>query len=383
MPPPDHQDDPGAEQPFISHLIELRDRLIRMLVAVLLAFLVLFPFANDIYTYVAAPLMAHMPEGTSMIATQVASPFLTPFKLALVAAVFLAMPYLLYQFWAFVAPGLYQHEKRLALPLLVSSIALFYVGMAFAYYVVFPLVFGFFTATAPEGVAVMTDISAYLDFVLALFFAFGIAFEVPIAAILLVAAGITTPESLVSKRPYVIVGAFVLGMFLTPPDVISQTLLAVPMWLLFELGVWFSRYFTRPGTDDEPGDAPAPSPPAGGGGPTPAPADGGAQPAGAVVVGADISGGDPYDRDRFRPMTPEEMEAELDAIEATEAPAARKSVAAGPAPGAVDAKLLKVMDLRERDDHDGARRLLYEVLIDGNEEQRRVAQNILAQLDTP
>jgi len=235
MSSPPTPEDPGAEQPFISHLVELRDRILRMVVAIFLVFLVLFPFANDIYVYVAAPLMAQLPEGTSMIATQVASPFLTPFKLALVAAVFLSMPYLLYQLWAFVAPGLYRHEKRLAVPLLVSSILLFYLGMAFAYYVVFPLVFAFLTGTAPEGVAVMTDISAYLDFVLTLFFAFGIAFEIPIATILLVSAGITTPEDLASKRPYVIVGVFVVGMFLTPPDVISQTLLALPMWLLFEL----------------------------------------------------------------------------------------------------------------------------------------------------
>ena len=232
---------PEQEQPFISHLLELRDRLLRMLLAVLVIFVVLFPFANDIYTWVASPLMAHLPAGTSMIATEVASPFLTPFKLSLVAAIFLAMPFILYQFWAFVAPGLYQHEKRLAMPLLVSSVVLFYVGMLFAYFVVFPLVFGFLTGTAPEGVAVMTDIARYLDFVLTLFFAFGLAFEVPIATILLVATGVTTPESLAGKRPYIIVGAFAIGMLLTPPDVISQTLLALPMWVLFELGVIFSR----------------------------------------------------------------------------------------------------------------------------------------------
>jgi sec-independent protein translocase protein TatC len=188
MSSPANPEEIGQEQPFVSHLVELRDRLMRIVVAVLLVFLVLFPFANDIYIYVAAPLMAQLPEGTSMIATQVASPFLTPFKLALVSAVFLSMPYLLYQLWSFVAPGLYQHEKRLAIPLLVSSILLFYLGMVFAYYVVFPLVFAFLTGTAPDGVAVMTDISHYLDFVLTLFFAFGVAFEIPIATILLVAA---------------------------------------------------------------------------------------------------------------------------------------------------------------------------------------------------
>ncbi|MFZ0789649.1 MAG: twin-arginine translocase subunit TatC, partial [Chromatiaceae bacterium] len=245
MSSPREPDDPGAEQPFISHLIELRDRLIRIAIGVFLAFLVLFPFANQIYVYVASPLMAQLPEGSTMIATQVASPFLTPFKLALVAAVFLSMPYSLYQIWAFVAPGLYQQEKRLAVPLLVSSIALFYLGMLFAYFVVFPLVFAFMAGTTPDGVAMMTDITAYLDFVLALFFAFGVAFEMPIATILLVATGMTTPESLVAKRPYVIVGVFVVGMVLTPPDVISQTLLAVPMWLLFELGVMFSRILLR------------------------------------------------------------------------------------------------------------------------------------------
>jgi sec-independent protein translocase protein TatC len=195
---------------------------------------VLFPFANDIYTFVAEPIRAQLPEGSQMIATQVASPFLTPFKLALVAAVFVAMPYLLYQVWGFVAPGLYTHEKRLAVPLLASSIVLFYLGMTFAYFVVFPLVFGFFTSVTPDGVAQMPDIAFYLEFVLKLFFAFGIAFEIPIATILLVAIGATTPEALAQKRPYVIVGVFVAGMLLTPPDVVSQTLLAIPMWLLFE-----------------------------------------------------------------------------------------------------------------------------------------------------
>ncbi len=228
---------PLAEQPFLSHLVELRDRLIRMVLAILVIFLGLFPFGNDIYIFIADPLMAVLPEGTRMIATQVASPFLTPFKLALVAAVFVAMPYILHQFWGFVAPGLYQHEQRLALPLLVSSILLFYLGAAFAYAVVFPLVFAFLTSVAPEGVAVMTDITHYLDFVLTLFFAFGIAFEVPIATIVLVLAGATTPQKLASKRPFVIVGAFIIGMLLTPPDIISQTLLALPMWLLFELGL--------------------------------------------------------------------------------------------------------------------------------------------------
>jgi len=233
------------EQPFLSHLFELRDRLLRITLVVMVIFLGLFSFANDLYHLLAQPLLAHLPEGSSMIATEVASPFLTPFKLALVASIFMAMPFILYQAWAFIAPGLYKHEKQLAFPLLFSSIVLFYAGMVFAYYVVFPLVFGFLTSSAPEGVAVMTDISKYLDFVLKLFFAFGVAFEVPIATILLVLAGITTPDELVAKRSYIIVAAFVVGMLLTPPDVISQTLLAVPMWMLFEVGVFFSRILVR------------------------------------------------------------------------------------------------------------------------------------------
>ncbi len=234
-----------SEVPFVSHLIELRDRLLRVVLLVLMIFLVLFYFANDIYTYLAEPLTAHMSKDSTMIATDVISPFLTPMKLSLVLSIFLVMPYILYQLWSFIAPGLYKHEKELAFPLLVSSIILFYSGMAFAYYVVFPLIFGFITAIAPEGVEVMTDISKYLDFVLMLFFAFGAAFEVPVATVLLVAAGITTPDNLIKKRAYIIVGAFVLGMFLTPPDVISQIMLAVPMWMLFELGVIASRMVVK------------------------------------------------------------------------------------------------------------------------------------------
>lgn len=230
-----------GEGTLLSHLMELRNRLLKMVVTVLLLFICLVPFADTLFTLVAEPLMARLPEGTSMIATQVASPFLTPFKLSLAIAVFLAMPMLLYQGWAFVAPGLYKHERRLVLPLMISSIVLFYAGVAFAYYVVFPLMFAFFTAVAPTGVAVMTDISAYLDFVLALFFAFGFAFEVPVATVLAVWAGFTTPAKLGKKRPYVLLGAFVLGMLLTPPDVISQTLLAVPVYILFEAGIIMAR----------------------------------------------------------------------------------------------------------------------------------------------
>ncbi len=227
----------SAEQPLLSHLMELRSRLLRSVLCVLLVFIALFYFANDLYAWIAQPLMAKLPQGAAMIATEVASPFLTPFKLTLVLSIFISVPYLFYQLWAFVAPGLYRHEKALVVPLLVSSTVLFYLGVIFAYYVVFPLMFAFFTAAAPAGVTVMTDISSYLDFVLKLFMAFGLAFEVPIATVLLIKTGLASRRSLQEKRPYVIVGAFVLGMLLTPPDVISQVLLAVPIWLLFELGL--------------------------------------------------------------------------------------------------------------------------------------------------
>lgn len=233
------------EQPLISHLLELRTRLLWMIAGVLLVFAVLVPFSNRIYTALADPLLAHMPASSSMIAIDVISPFLTPIKLSLVLALFIAMPWVLYQLWAFVAPGLYQNEKRLVLPLLVSSTALFYSGMAFAYFVILPIFFAFLTGTAPEGVAVMTDINLYLNFVLTLFFAFGIAFEIPVATIILTMIGVTTPEALAAKRPYIIVGVFIVGMLLTPPDVISQTLLAVPMWLLFEVGIFLSRIMQR------------------------------------------------------------------------------------------------------------------------------------------
>ena len=230
---------------LVEHLTELRDRLLRAIGAVLIVFLSLVYFANPIYHFVSEPLRRFLPEGTTMIATQVASPFLAPFKLTLVVAALLAMPYVLYQAWAFVSPGMYRHEKRFALPLMVSSVVLFYSGVAFAYYVVCPMVFGFFTSVSPEGVSVMTDINSYLDFVLTMFFAFGFAFEVPVATVLLVWTGITTPEALVEKRPYIVVGCFVVGMLLTPPDVFSQTMLAVPMWMLFEAGVVASRAIVR------------------------------------------------------------------------------------------------------------------------------------------
>ncbi len=233
------------EKPLISHLTELRDRLLRSVVAVLLVFAGLFYFSNDIYGFVAAPLQALLPENTSMIATDVASPFFAPFKLTMVVAILLAIPYVLFQLWAFIAPGLYRREKLLMLPLFLFSVILFYSGMAFAYFVVFPLVFGFFTSVGPENIAVMTDINSYLDFVLKLFFAFGLAFEIPIVAVLLILTGVTTPEKLAHKRPYIIVGCFVVGMLLTPPDVISQSLLAIPMWMLFESGVLLGRLVIR------------------------------------------------------------------------------------------------------------------------------------------
>jgi sec-independent protein translocase protein TatC len=235
------QENDDQELSFLEHLVELRSRLLKACFAVLAVLIVLLPFSRKLYALLAAPLTSVLPEGSSMIAIDVASPFLTPFKLSLLLALLLSIPVVLYQMWAFVAPALYRKEKRLARPLLYSAVVLFYTGCAFAYFVVFPLVFGFFTRVAPEGVTVMTDISKYLDFVTTLFLAFGITFEVPIATIILVATGVTTVEKLSKMRGYVLVGAFALGMMLTPPDVISQTLLAVPMWLLFEIGLLMSR----------------------------------------------------------------------------------------------------------------------------------------------
>jgi sec-independent protein translocase protein TatC len=389
---PQHPTDPtddglGGEQPFMSHLAELRDRLLRMVIAVLVVFLLLFPFANDIYTFIAEPIRAQLPEGSQMIATQVASPFLTPFKLALVVAVFVAMPYLLYQFWAFVAPGLYTHEKRLALPLVASSIVLFYLGMAFAYFVVFPLVFAFFTSVTPEGVAQMPDIAFYLEFVLKLLFAFGVAFEIPIATILLVGVGATTPEALAQKRPYVIVGVFVAGMLLTPPDVISQTLLAIPMWLLFEAGIFFSRWFRKqPVAGAEPDTrSGADNPGAAVGGNAPVKPN----PVGGVEVGREIDGGDMDAPGRYRPMTEAEMEAELDAIEVEEAADAAEASASLEQPPSggdqaqarMEALIRSANERRADGDTASARHLLYLVLEEGDASQRRVARNILADLD--
>ncbi|MDA9559979.1 twin-arginine translocase subunit TatC [Porticoccaceae bacterium] len=237
----EEQQEALGRQPFMAHLIEFRDRVLRIFISILVIFAGLFSFSQDLYLYVSEPIREFLPESSTMIATEVASPFLTPFKLTLVLSMFAAMPYILYQIWAFVAPGLYQREKKIVLPLFFSSVFLFYGGMAFAYYVVFPLVFMFFTSIAPEGISVMPDIRSYLDFVLKLFFAFGLSFEIPIAVVILSWMGVVEPDNLAKKRPYVFVLCFVLGMLLTPPDIISQTLLAIPMWLLFEIGILFGR----------------------------------------------------------------------------------------------------------------------------------------------
>jgi sec-independent protein translocase protein TatC len=250
----DEVDIDDQPKPLVAHLTELRDRLLRSILAILVVFICLFPFANSIYAFVSEPLRSILPEGAGMIATDVASPFLTPFKLTLVAAIFVAIPYLLYQIWSFIAPGMYRREKRLAIPLLISSVALFYLGAAFAYFIVFPLIFAFFTSVGPTDITIMTDINRYLDFVLKLFFAFGIAFEIPIATILVIWSGIATPEGLIKKRPYIIIGCFVFGMLLTPPDIISQSLLALPMWLLFEIGVFFGRAIKRDNSDTDNND---------------------------------------------------------------------------------------------------------------------------------
>lgn len=236
---------------LIAHLIELRGRVLKAVISVFVIFLCLVYFAQDLYHWLATPLLDTLPEHAQMIATDVASPFFAPFKLTLVLSFFIAIPMVLYQVWGFIAPGLYKNEKRLVVPLLLSSTLLFYAGMAFAYYVVFPLAFAFFTSVAPEGVVINTDISSYLDFVLKIFFAFGLSFEIPIAIVLMCWTGMTTPNALRAKRPYVIVGVFTLGMLLTPPDIISQTLLAIPMWILFEVGVIVGGIYTRDKQNEE------------------------------------------------------------------------------------------------------------------------------------
>jgi len=234
-----------AEGTLISHLVELRQRLLKAVVAIAIVFAPCAWFANDLFTIIATPLIQKMPAGSSMIATSLISPFMAPLKLSLFVALFIAMPYVLYQVWAFVAPGLYKREKRFAIPLVVSSIVLFYAGVASAYFVVFPLMFAFLTTTAPTGVQVMTDITNYLDFVLLLFFAFGIAFEMPVATVLLAATGLVRLETMTKNRGYVILGIFVIAAFLTPPDALSQTAMALPMWFLYEIGIVLSRIMLR------------------------------------------------------------------------------------------------------------------------------------------
>ncbi len=235
----------ASQETFISHLIELRDRLLRSVIAVIVIFLGLFHWANDLYTLLAEPLLHALPKGGQLIATEVTAPFLVPIKVTLMAAFLIALPYILYQIWAFIAPGLYSHEKRLGVPLIVASVVLFFCGMAFAYFMVFPVVFGFITGVAPVGVAVMTDISKYLDFVMTMFMAFGITFEVPVVVVLLVKIGVVSVCKLREIRPYVIVGAFVIGAIFTPPDVISQSMLAVPLWLLYELGIIVASFISK------------------------------------------------------------------------------------------------------------------------------------------
>jgi sec-independent protein translocase protein TatC len=247
----EQQDQEQKEQPLISHLIELRDRLLRCLLVILVLFLCLFPFGNQLYIIVSQPLLDVLPEGSDMIATSPTSPFMIPFKTSIYAALFLGVPFILHQIWAFISPGLYRNEIRVTFPILVSSVILFYVGIAFAYFIVFKFVFAFFVGSAPETVTVMTDISQYLDFVLSLFLVFGLVFEIPIATLLLIFSGATTPKKLTEKRPYIIIGCFVVGMFLTPQDPISQSFVAIPMWMLFEAGVLAGRILHKPDEDEE------------------------------------------------------------------------------------------------------------------------------------
>ena len=390
------------EQPFLAHLLELRDRLLRMVLAVLVLLIIFFPFGNDIFTVLSQPVADALPEGSSMLATKVLSPFLTPLKLAFVAALMVAMPYLLYQLWGFIAPGLYSHEKRLAFPMLASSIVLFYLGAAFAYFVVLPLLFPFLVGVVPDNVEVAPDIADFLDVAIKLFFAFGLAFEVPIATILLVITRMTTPDQLSQKRPYIIVGAFVVGMLLTPPDIISQTLLAVPIWILFEAGVFLSRIFVRRRAERE---AAAEADEDAGGSSLDKAAPATAAAAGSQnVAGETVYEGEYEEEDEYRPLSDDEMEAELDRLEeedegepdseeaseevaeeAAEAPtedSSEEEVPTSFVPDAVDNKLEWVMTLREEGRLEEARTLLYEVLVEGNETQIKVARNILDQLDS-
>ena len=446
----DEQDGQGEleQQPFVAHLMEFAQRLKRVLVVIFVIFVALFPWANDLYTLLATPLISNLPEGTGMIATKVIAPFLTPLKLTFVLSIFLSIPFILYQFWAFVAPGLYQHEKRLASPLVISSALLFYLGMAFAYFVVFPLLFEILPSMAPDQITVAPDITDYLDFVLTLFFAFGVAFEVPIATIVLVWMGVTTPEALREKRPYIVIGAFCIGMLLTPPDVISQTLLAVPMLILFELGIFFSRFFMRDREEEEPAQpgaptrddddipsptkrderAPAPAPNlAGVKQPTHLPLET-EDPDVKDIEEERDAGSVNREPSAFRPVTADELDAQLNAIEATddnqdesddpeegadddwdesddheegfdddwdeaddheegfadddESADGEDGASTVDAKTRVDAKLELVMEYRNVENNDAARALLYEVLAEGDDDQIRVARNILKQLDS-
>jgi sec-independent protein translocase protein TatC len=270
-------DAPDKQETFISHLIELRDRLLKTVAVVVVIFIGLFPWANDLYTLLAQPLISKLPQGSQMIATAVASTFFIPVKVTLMAAFLVALPFVLYQMWAFIAPGLYRHEKRLALPLLIASVVLFFVGMAFAYFLVFPVVFGFLAGATPKGVNFAPDIGAYLDFVMTLFIAFGMTFEVPVVVILLVISNMVSVEKLREARPYVIVGAFVIGAIFTPPDVISQIMLAVPLWVLYELGILIASVLRKVKPAEESSQASYPS--------------------------------------DYTPMTDEQMEAELDQLD--------------------------------------------------------------------
>lgn len=258
------------EMSLIGHLLELRDRLVRAVIAIIVVFLVLFPFANDIYSFIAEPLTRYLPEGSSMMAIGVISPFLTPLKLALIASIFLSMPFLLYQVWGFIAPALYQNEKRLAAPMLMASTFLFYAGGAFVFFIVFPLVFKFMAGTTPDGVQIGTDIQLYLDFVIGMFFAFGLAFQVPVVTVLLLVTRMVSPEKMRHARPYVIVGAFSIAAFITPPDVISQTLLAVPMWFMYEGGLWFGERMVKNRDAEKAAEEANPTPPTPPEGSTPA-----------------------------------------------------------------------------------------------------------------
>jgi len=239
------------ELTLIDHLIELRDRILKCVTAIVVFFLALFYWANDIYNYVALPLIQALPEGSSMIAIDPTSPFFAPFKLTFYVAFVLAAPYILYQLWSFIAPGLYKNEKALAIPLFISSVALFYAGIAFARYILFGIVFAFFISVAPEGVQVAPDINSTLNFALTIFLAFGIAFEIPIAVFLCIWAGLAEPNSLSGKRPYVVVGCFVIAMLLTPPDPFTQSMLALPMWALFELGIVAGKIMLKKQAEEE------------------------------------------------------------------------------------------------------------------------------------